>query len=226
MNSQTIFKTLIRKLKLEIPSFGQFIGLLQKSEIEGIYLAGGAVRNAFINPELTAKDLDIFITESAFELLYEHLQKNGSLSINQFQTYRWYANEDEGFYYDIIIISEFYNGLWKCRDIVDALNQFDITANALAFDLLNGTFFNPQNGLLDIQKKILKAVRFDYPELPVSEDIQLSRNTVLWFRYHHYAQKLNFSIDPITASWLQNNDFRQESLAEFTDHFFIPFLQS
>lgn len=212
------------KLKLEVPSFGPFIGLLGKLPIKGVYLSGGTVRNAFIDLDLRVKDLDIFIDRDSFGLIEDYLHKNGKLLINQFQTYRWHPFIDNEFYYDIIIISEFYNGLWKCRDIVDALNQFDITANALAFDLQNGTFYNPQNGLLDIKEKTLRAVRFDYPEISVSKDIKLSRNTVLWFRYNHYSQKLNFKIDPITAIWLKENAFRKESLAEFTDHFFSPSL--
>jgi len=211
-------------LKLEVSSFGQFMGHLLEANVEGVYLAGGAVRNAFINPELKAKDLDIFITRSAFDQIKDHLKEHGKLSVNQFKTYRWYAFIDDEFYYDIIIIPEFYNGLWKCRNITDALNQFDITANALAFDLFNGIFYNPQNGLLDIQQRILRAVRFDYPEIAVSNDITLSRNTVLWFRYYHYAKKLNFTIDPITKKWLKENDFRKHGLAEFTNHFFSPSL--
>lgn len=224
MNPDLIFKKLVADLKLKVTSFGDFIGIIQQNEIEGVYLAGGAIRNVLVDPDLPTKDLDIFISPCAFDILRDHLQRNGNLARNQFQTYRWHAHVDRGFYYDIIVIPEFYNGLWKCRNIIDALNQFDITANALAFDLLNGAFYNPQNGLLDIEQKILRAVRFDYPEIPVSKKIFLSRNTVLWFRYRHYATKLNFSIDPITAFWLQENAFRGESMAEFTQHFFKPSL--
>lgn len=222
MNPDLTFRNLIIVLKLEIPSFGELIGFIQKNKIEGVYLAGGAIRNALVDQDLHAKDLDIFITQSAFEILRDYLQRNGNFAKNQFQTYRWQSHIDQEFYYDVIVIPEFYNGLWKCRNIIDALNQFDITANAVAFDLLSGAFFNPQNGLMDIQEKILRAVRFDYPEIPVSKEILLSRNTVLWFRYQHYAASLNFNLDPITRLWLDENAFRIDGLEDFTYHFFKP----
>lgn len=222
VNPDHTFKKLIINLKLAVPSFVELLELLQQFGIEGVYLAGGAVRNAFIDPALVAKDLDIFVTKSAFDKVKDFLYKTGKLMTNQFGTYRWFAFKDHKFYYDIIVIPDFYNGLWKCRDIKDVLNQFDITVNAIAFDLLTGEFYDPQNGLLDIQERNLRAVRFDYPEIPVSETISLSRNSVLWFRYQHYAQTLNLNMEPITANWLLENAFRAEDLEEFTQHFFKP----
>lgn len=209
-------------LRLAIPSFSEFSELLQTSNIDGVYLAGGTVRNAFINPTLIAKDLDLFVTKSAFDKVKDFLCNTGNLMTNQFGTYRWFAFKDPDFYYDIIIIPDFYNGLWKCRNITDVLNQFDITVNAVAFDLLNGEFYDPQNGLLDIKERNLRAVRFDYPEIPVSDSIALSRNSVLWFRYQHYAKTLNLDMDPITANWLIDNAFRAEDLEKFTQYFFKP----
>lgn len=222
VNQDHTFKILVVNLKLAIPSFGKLIELLQQFNIEGVYLAGGAVRNAFIDPALVAKDLDLFVTKSAFDKVKDFLCKTGKLMTNQFGTYRWFAFKDRDFYYDIIVIPDFYNGLWKCRNITDVLNQFDITVNAVAFDLLNGEFYDPQNGLLDIQERNLRAVRFDYPEIPVSDSIALSRNSVLWFRYQHYALTLDLNMDPITASWLTDNAFRAKDLEKFTQHFFKP----
>ncbi|SMD16260.1 nucleotidyltransferase family protein [Pedobacter nyackensis] len=222
MNPKDIFERLVTDLQLGIPSFSGFVGIVQELNINGVYLAGGAVRDAFLNPDFHAKDLDVFFTPAAFERIHDYLKKHGDLFLNQFGTHRWHAYGDGEFYYDIIVIPEFYNGLWICRNITDALNQFDITANALAFDLLLGSFYDPQNGLLDIQQRILRAVRFDYPEISVSKNIPLSRNTVLWFRYLHYAKKLDLRIESITALWIEKNSFREASIEEFAFHFFTP----
>ena len=222
MDPKDIFERLITNLQLGVASFSGFIGIVKELEINGIYLAGGAVRDAFLRPDFHAKDLDVFLTPAAFDKVYVYLKKHGNLFVNQFGTHRWQAYGDVEFYYDIIVIPEFYNGLWICRNITDALNQFDITVNAIAFDLLLGTFYDPQNGLLDIKQRILKAVRFDYPEISVSKNISLSRNTVLWFRYIHYARKLDLRIESITALWIESNSFREASKEEFALHFFSP----
>ena len=222
MDSKNTYEQLVADFQQEIPSFRGFRDAIKLLGKKNVFLAGGAVRDAFLRPTLKVKDLDIFLTSEAFDYIYVYLKQHGDLLLNQFGTHRWYSYNDQGFYYDIIIIPKFYNGLWTCRNITDVLNQFDVTVNALAFDLYDGSFYDPQNGLLDIQQKILKAVRFDYPEIPVSDQIILSRNTVLWFRYRYYAQKLDLKLDNLTALWVENNSFRESSFAEFNTHFFNP----
>ena len=45
-----------------------------------------------------------------------------------------------------MFISRFYNGLWVCQNIVDVLNQFNFTGNAIAMDLRSKEFYDPMNG--------------------------------------------------------------------------------
>jgi hypothetical protein len=216
------FKRLCDSMSQEVPSFSNIIEMVSTMPPESVFIAGGAVRDAFLQPGRKIKDLDLFLTKVAFKQIETFLMGEGTLQKNQFGTYRWFGHQDGDVYYDIIIIEKFYNGLWTCRNITDVLNQFDITVNALAFDLSDGTFYNPQNGLLDIKEKTLRAVRFDYPEMKVSESIPLSRNTVLWCRYHHYAKALGLDLDEITRNWLIKNEYRKAEIPTFTQYFFEP----
>jgi hypothetical protein len=217
------FERLLLKLTKQDESFSLLLKLINGLPENNFFLGGGAVRDVLSDDEMPVKDIDIFLTAEALEKIKGFLMDKGNLVVNQFGTNRWFPKgTDRKFYYDIIQIPKFYNGLWDCRDITDVLNQFDITANAVAFDLLSGQFFNPQNGLNDIQNKILRAVRFDFPELAVSKDIDISRNTVLWFRYNYYAQKLGYEIEPLTKGWIADNAFRSAEIEKFKQYFFDP----
>ena len=217
------FERLLLKLTKQDESFSSLLELINDLPENNFFLGGGTVRDILSDDELPVKDIDMFLTAEALGKIRGFLVDNGSLVVNQFGTNRWYPKGPaRNFYYDIIQIPKFYNGLWDCRDITDVLNQFDITANAVAFDLLSGQFFNPQNGLHDIKNKILKAVRFDFPELAVSKEIDISRNTVLWFRYNYYAQKLGYEIEPLTKQWIADNAFRSSEIEKFKQYFFDP----
>jgi len=187
-----------------------------------VFLAGGVVRDLFRYGKSKPKDIDIFISDTGFKAIEEIINSQGRRIENPFGTIRWFPNKKDEFYYDIIIIEKFKNGLWVCEDIIDVLNQFDFTANAIAFDLKTGDFYNPLNGLKHIKKKEFRAVRFDYPEMPVSDTIPISRNSVLWFRYKYYARKLDLSIEPLTAKWIEDNAHRNEDLDTFSKFFFNP----
>lgn len=187
-----------------------------------IFVAGGVARDYICNKNTIKGDIDLFVSEIGYNTLLELPNKYGLKVVNQYGSYRWFPNQNDSFYYDLIKINDFDQGLWKCSDIVDALNQFDITANAIAFDLHDGLFFNPVNGARDARMKIIKAVRFDFPEIPVSPDIPIARNSVLWFRYNHYAVKLNYHIEPVTKKWLIQNDYRMKDIDTFSKHFFRP----
>lgn len=189
-----------------------------------IFIAGGAVRDILLGNN-NIKDVDLFIKKDVFNKFYEYFLTQGNLSKNPFGSYRWYPNSERPFYYDIIIIEEFFNGLWACENIIDVLNQFDITVNAIAIDLNSKEFFNPQNGLLHIKQKILRGVRFDFPDIPLSDSILLSRNSILWFRLQHYSNKLGLSIDLLTSKWLESNSYRIKDISLFRQYFYEPVLK-
>jgi hypothetical protein len=222
MVTNPLFDQIILKLRETHPGFRSLMELVGQLPEDNFFISGGVVRDILSGNNNRIKDIDIFLSSAGFDKVHDFMMANGELVKNQFGSGRWFPGDAPGFYYDIILIPRFYNGLWPCRNITDVLNQFDITANAVAFDLLTGRFFNPQNGLDDIKNNVLRAVRFDFPELLVSNEVDISRITVLWFRYHYYAAKLNFNIEPITRKWLDDNSFRLNDLEKFKYHFFDP----
>ncbi len=222
LSAPDLFQDIIVKVRLADPIFGQLIQLMNTLPENHFFLSGGALRDVLAGNNFYIKDIDLFLTAVGFEKINGFLLQNGKLTTNQFGSYRWFPGDSDNFYYDVIIIQRFYNGLWPCRDITDVLNQFDITANAVAIDLSNGVLHNPQNGIDDIEKKVLRAVRFDFPELPVSADMPISRISVLWFRYNYYARRLGFEIEPLTQQWITDNSHRAADLDKFKTYFFDP----
>lgn len=218
----SFYNRLVDSILKEDSNFNEILAIADKLGESDLYVAGGALRDTFLETDRPLKDVDLFVSEIGFSPFEKLLKSKGDLLVNPFGSARWYPRQGEKFYYDIIVIERFFNGLWKCDTITDVLNQFDITCNAIAVDLKSKELHNPQNGLSHLQRKELRAVRFDYPEMNISKDIPLSRNSVLWFRYNYYAKQLGFRIEEITKKWIDENSFRINDKAEFAKHFFNP----
>lgn len=201
--------------------------LFENYEGMDIFLAGGAMRDIISRNGNQPKDFDLFVSGESVEDFFDDLQRAGTLTKGPFGSHRWIfkdAKSDSKIQYaDVIDIRRFYNGLWCCEDIVDVLNQFDFTANAIALDLRSPLLLDPQNGLRDIKKRILRAVRFDYPEEPISPSCSLSRLSVLWHRLRYYANKTGFTIESVTFQWLQKNAHYQQDGELFHKTFNLPF---
>ncbi|MBR9910433.1 MAG: hypothetical protein GYB33_08805 [Gammaproteobacteria bacterium] len=187
-----------------------------------IYLAGGVVRNCLLEISSPPKDFDFFLQGSSTKAALELLAQHGRLKATPYGSPRWYPASSIEQYADLISIDDFVPGLWRCENIVDVLNQFDFTANALAFDLRTGEAFDPQNGFRDVMRRTMKMVRFDYPEGPFISGAALSRNAILWFRILHYTRTLGFTIEPITLEWLKKHRPFNRHLEEFSHIFFRP----
>ena len=191
-----------------------------------VYVAGGVIRNVLLGLSSASKDWDFFLAGTSVSKSNDIFRRLGRLDETPYGAPRWYPNADETEYADLIPIADFVPGLWRCEDIVDVLNQFDFTANAVAFDLRTGEAFDPQNGTRDIARRIMKMVRFDYPTGPFIPGATLDRNTVLWFRIVHYSGKLNLQIEPLTRSWLLDRADLRAHADEFGRQFFHPDLSA
>lgn len=186
------------------------------------FLAGGVVRDCLLNVSSPVKDFDFFLRGPSVKAAVEFLAEEGHLRRTPYGGARWYPDSTQVQYADLIPIEDFKPGLWKCEDILDVLNQFDFTINAVAFDLRTGESFDPQNGVRDVFRRTMKMVRFDYPEGPFVAEAELSRNAVLWFRILHYAKVLGLTIEPLTLDWLKAHRSFQEYAVQFGDLFFTP----
>jgi hypothetical protein len=190
----------------------------ESSEVQ-IYLTGGVLRDIFLKSTQAPRDFDFFIGGKEPQLVLEQLSQHGQLATGPFGSPRWYPDQDER-HADTVPIPSFYNGLWRCEDIIDVLNQFDFTCNALALDVRTGQFFDPQNGSRAISRRLMQAVRFDYPEEPILPGQVLTRNAVLWFRILHYAAARGLKIESVTLRWLRNHARYRKQATQFEAAFF------
>ena len=106
--------------------------------------------------------------------------------------------------------------------MVDVLNQFDFTANAIAMDLSNQEFLDPHDGIADIRNRIMRAVRFDFPDTPILPGSEITWRATRWFRIIHYANTLDLTIEPTTLKWLQSNTHYLAMRGAFAEFFFDP----
>lgn len=190
-----------------------------------VYVAGGVIRNVLLGLSSVSKDWDFFLAGPTVDETIKLFRHHGRLTETPYGAPRWYPQADDSQYADLIPIVDFAPGLWRCEEIVDALNQFDFTANAVAFDLRTGEAFDPQNGVRDAGRRIMKMVRFDYPNGPYVPGAILDRNVVLWFRIVHYASTLNLEVEPITRAWLIAYGDQRTHAETFERQFFRPNLR-
>jgi hypothetical protein len=191
-----------------------------------VFLVGGALREHFLAGGHTTKDYDFFIHGGDVDGFIADLSTEGEMRLGPFGSPRWKPKGYDSLYADIIPVLRFHNGLARCSTIIDALRQFDFTANAVALDLRNGQVFDPVHGISDARSSILRAVRFDYPDEPITLGSGLSRLGVLWLRMLHYSGKLAFGFEPTTLSWMRSHRRYIEQLDEFKKVFFSPVLSA
>jgi hypothetical protein len=191
-----------------------------------VYVAGGVIRNVLLGLSSASKDWDFFLAGPSVHETSNLFRRHGRLAETPYGAPRWYPRADESQYADLIPIVDFVPGLWRCENIVDVLNQFDFTANAVAFDLRTGEAFDPQNGARDTDRRTMKMVRFDYPNGPYIPGATLDRNVVLWFRIVHYASTLNLQVEPLTRAWLLARGDLQTYAEAFDRQFFRPDLRA
>jgi hypothetical protein len=190
-----------------------------------VYVAGGVVRNVLMGVPAAPKDFDFFLQGTSVESAINYFRHTGRLDATPYGSPRWYPTDCEERYADLIPVADFAPGLWPCEDIVDVLDQFDFTANAVAYDLRTGEAFDPQNGARDAARRVMKMVRFDYPDGPYVPSATLDRNVVLWFRIVHYASTLDLTLDPLTRDWLRAHRDNEAQRDEFARLFFRPDLR-
>jgi hypothetical protein len=191
-----------------------------------IYVAGGVVRNVLMGITAAPKDFDFFLQGASIASAIDYIGRHGRLQTTPYGSPRWYPTDNAKQYVDLISVADFTPGLWPCENIVDVLDQFDFTANAVAYDLRTGEAFDPQNGTRDAARRVMKMVRFDYPNGPYVPSAPLDRNAVLWFRIVHYASALDLTFEPLTWKWVHEHRSYEAHLDEFTQLFFRPELRA
>lgn len=186
------------------------------------FVCGGAIRNILMG-KTDVKDLDLFINlpKERFRDVVEQLKKIGRVEYGQYGAPRLYIHEEEP-YIDVVPFTNFSGYGYPIDTVEGLLMNFDFTANAIGLNVSTGEVYNPVNGIEDIERKILKAVRTDFPEMTVSDKIPLSAVSVFWFRLLHYQRKLGFEFDEKTEQWIIKNKYRIQDKEMFVKYFFEP----
>ncbi len=187
-----------------------------------VYLSGGALRGVLLGEDRPVKDFDLFLDGPCLDPFVQRLERAGRIEYNPYGSPRWFPLSSGSPYADLIPVPRFSNGLWQCRNILDALNQFDCTINATALNLRTAAFLDPQNGRYDAAHRIMRAVRFDVPATPIRPQAGLTHAGVLWHRLLHYACTLGLQIEPRTARWLIDHRPQEAESLRFAETFFVP----
>lgn len=192
-----------------------------------IYICGGYIRSVLLN-NAESKDIDIFVdgNREEFQQLIDIMSKWGEMHYGQYGSPRLYINDSTFEYIDIV---PFYNFIVAGKPLLtidDILHNFDFTANAIAWDFKDDKLLDPLSGIDDGNNGLLRAVRLDFPEMPVSEDIPLSAVSVFWFRLLHYQNALGLQFDKDTDGWIVDNKHRMKEYDLFCKHFFVPSISS
>ena len=185
------------------------------------YVCGGAIRNVLMG-KTDVKDLDLFINlpKDRFDAVVERMKKIGRVEYGQYGSPRLYIEDAP--YIDVVPFYNFIVSVKPAETIEELLWNFDFTANALGVNIMTREVYDPVNGVDDIKRRILKAVRLNFPEKQVSAMIPLSAVSVFWFRLLHYQKTLGFAFDAETENWIINNKFRMREKELFVHYFFEP----
>ena len=204
--------------------FPEYIDLFKNyDKLSNIFACGGCIRDYILSGKFN-NDIDIFIPCSSSELtdLLNYLSLYGKIDLGQYGSPRFYPNEICGKYVDIVPFYNFIVAEKEITDIRSLLKNFDFSANSIAYNLKTNELLNPNQGLEDISNKVLRALRTDFPEKSLPSPINLSTNSVFWFRLLHYQKNLGFTFDSNTRKWVIENAWRYKDLRQFKKYFFEP----
>lgn len=217
-------KDSLKWLLLKLQSTNMWLMKLKElSHTYNIYMCGGYIRSILLN-NAESKDIDIFVdcNLEEFEQLIDKMSKWGDMHYGQYGSPRLYINDSSIEYIDIVPFYNFIVAGKPLLSIDDILHNFDFTANAIAWDFTADELLDPLNGIYDINNRLLRAVRLDFPEMPVSKDIPLSAVSVFWFRLLHYQNVLGLLFEKTTEEWIVENKHRMKEYDLFCRHFFVP----
>lgn len=211
---------LLRRLKRDLlvfPGYPVLLKALVQSARQNIYLAGGAIRNTVLSRPIN--DIDLFLPAAVLDRVIEALP-SGHVVAGPLGSPRWFVDADA--YFDLVALEHVDHGLGRCENILDVLNQFDFTGNAIAYNPITDEIIDPKNGLDDLHAGVLRSVRFDWPDRPMRKNIPVTWRADRWFRLLHYAATLDLSIERATADWLEKNSDCMGQYDEFSRFFFKP----
>ena len=202
----TLIKDIINQNK-RLSNISKIISELSREIQIDAYLVGGCVRDLMLNPSKDAIDVDIMVEGDGIafaKILAQKINVPKIVPFKKFATAKIPYKE-----FEIEVASarlEKYDKSSRSpsevtlSSIQDDLLRRDFTVNAMAVSLNEqnfGEFFDPFNGMEDLNNKILKT--------PLDPDITFSDDPLRMMRAAYFASKLSLSIEKNCLESIKDN---------------------
>ena len=202
----TLIKDIINQNK-RLSNISKIISELSREIQIDAYLVGGCVRDLMLNPSKDAIDVDIMVEGDGIafaKILAQKINVPKIVPFKKFATAKIPYKE-----FEIEVASarlEKYDKSSRSpsevtlSSIQDDLLRRDFTVNAMAVSLNEqnfGEFFDPFNGMEDLNNKILKT--------PLDPDTTFSDDPLRMMRAAYFASKLSLSIEKNCLESIKDN---------------------
>ena len=202
----TLIKDIINQNK-RLSNISKIISELSREIQIDAYLVGGCVRDLMLNPSKDAIDVDIMVEGDGIafaKILAQKINVPKIVPFKKFATAKIPYKE-----FEIEVASarlETYDKSSRSpsevtlSNIQDDLLRRDFTINAMAVSLNEqnfGEFFDPFNGMEDLNNKILKT--------PLDPDTTFSDDPLRMMRAAYFASKLSLSIEKNCLESIKDN---------------------
>ena len=202
----TLIKDIINQNK-RLSNISKIISELSREIQIDAYLVGGCVRDLMLNPSKDAIDVDIMVEGDGIafaKILAQKINVPKIVPFKKFATAKIPYKE-----FEIEVASarlEKYDKSSRSpsevtlSSIQDDLLRRDFTVNAMAVSLNEqnfGEFFDPFNGMEDLNNKILKT--------PLDPDTTFSDDPLRMMRAAYFASKLSLSIEKNCLESIKEN---------------------
>jgi putative nucleotidyltransferase with HDIG domain len=202
----TLIKDIINQNK-RLSNISKIISELCREIQIDAYLVGGCVRDLMLNPSKDAIDVDIMVEGDGIafaKILAQKINVPKIVPFKKFATAKIPYKE-----FEIEVASarlETYDKSSRSpsevtlSNIQDDLLRRDFTVNAMAVSLNEqnfGEFFDPFNGMEDLNNKILKT--------PLDPDTTFSDDPLRMMRAAYFASKLSLSIEKNCLESIKDN---------------------
>ena len=202
----TLIKDIINQNK-RLSNISKIISELSREIQIDAYLVGGCVRDLMLNPSKDAIDVDIMVEGDGIAFAKILAQK---INVPKIVPFKKFATAKIPFKeFEIEVASarlEKYDKSSRSpsevtlSSIQDDLLRRDFTVNAMAVSLNEqnfGEFFDPFNGMEDLNNKILKT--------PLDPDTTFSDDPLRMMRAAYFASKLSLSIEKNCLESIKDN---------------------
>ncbi|HOO78469.1 MAG TPA: hypothetical protein PLZ73_11360 [bacterium] len=178
-----------------------------------LWLVGGTIRDFVLETSNMIVDVDLMVENCpSMEVLDEVISAGGTVKRNMMGGFKWYPSPDiAGSGAEIEI------DIWRLEESIEpgdeptpemGVSRFDLTINAVGWDIEGRRFINPLGGLESILDE-----RRDQPMELLTEKIKPGNSGRLILRAIKYSPKLGIPLGEKTRKWIRSNESELDSLS-------------